>query len=161
VVAAVTAARIAALASDRTDLFVDESQYWLWGQSLDLGYYSKPPLIAWLIRGVTELLGSDAPFVVRLPGAILHGAAALIVGAVAARLLDARHAGRTGPVRDDRARVPVLLPGRRRLRALPGARRRERQARRRRRAEDAARRPLADEGRRDVVGARLADGVRH
>lgn len=92
VVAAVTAARIAALAFDRTDLFVDESQYWLWGQSLDLGYYSKPPLIAWLIRGVTELLGSDAPFVVRLPGAILHGTAALIVGAVAARLLDARAA---------------------------------------------------------------------
>lgn len=92
VVAAVTAARIAALAFDRTDLFVDESQYWLWGQNLDLGYYSKPPLIAWVIRGATELFGSDAPLVVRLPGAILHGVTALILGAVAARLLDARAA---------------------------------------------------------------------
>ncbi|MEI2806400.1 MAG: glycosyltransferase family 39 protein [Albidovulum sp.] len=92
VVAAVTAARIAALAFDRTDLFVDESQYWLWGQQLDLGYYSKPPLIAWVIRAVTELSGSDAPFFVRLPGAILHGITALILGAVAARLLDARAA---------------------------------------------------------------------
>ncbi|WP_413875060.1 ArnT family glycosyltransferase [Albidovulum sp.] len=92
VVAAVTAARIAALAFDRTDLFVDESQYWLWGQHLDLGYYSKPPLIAWVIRAVTELFGSDAPLVVRLPGAILHGVTALILGAVAARLFDARAA---------------------------------------------------------------------
>lgn len=91
-VAAVTAARIAALALDRTDLFVDESQYWLWGRTLDLGYYSKPPLIAWVIRAVTGLAGSDAPFFVRLPGAILHGVTALILGAVAARLLDARAA---------------------------------------------------------------------
>lgn len=91
-VGAVTAARIAALAFDRTDLFVDESQYWLWGQNLDLGYYSKPPLVAWLIRAVTELAGSEAPFFVRLPGAVLHGLTALILAAVAARLLDARAA---------------------------------------------------------------------
>lgn len=92
IVAAVTAARIVALAFDRTDLFVDESQYWLWAQNLDLGYYSKPPLIAWVIRGVTGLFGSDAPFFVRLPGAVLHGAAALVLGGVAARLFDARAA---------------------------------------------------------------------
>ena len=49
-VAAVTAARLVALGFNRTDLFVDESQYWLWGQSFDFGYYSKPPLIAWVIR---------------------------------------------------------------------------------------------------------------
>jgi 4-amino-4-deoxy-L-arabinose transferase-like glycosyltransferase len=92
IVALATALRLVALWFDRTDLFVDESQYWLWGRNLDLGYYSKPPLIAWVIRGVTELFGSDAAFFVRLPGAVLHGATALLLGGVAARLTDARAA---------------------------------------------------------------------
>ena len=92
VVGAVTLARVVALWFNRTDLFVDESQYWLWGQQLDFGYYSKPPLIAWVIRAVTDLAGSDAPFWVRLPGAIFHGATALILGALAARLFPPRAA---------------------------------------------------------------------
>lgn len=84
-VLAVTALRWLLLAFNRTDLFVDESQYWLWGQEFAFGYYSKPPLIAWLIGWVTWLAGSDAPFWVRMPGAALHGATALILGALAAR----------------------------------------------------------------------------
>ncbi len=85
-----TIARIVTLWFNRTDLFVDESQYWLWGERLDFGYYSKPPLIAWVIRAVTEIAGSDAPFWVRLPGAVFHAAAALILGGLAARLYSAR-----------------------------------------------------------------------
>lgn len=91
-VLAVTAARVVALAFNRTDLFVDESQYWLWGQRLDLGYYSKPPLIAWVISATTGLAGSDAPFWVRLPGPFLHGVTALVLGAAAGRLWGARAA---------------------------------------------------------------------
>lgn len=87
---AVTLLRIAALWFDQTDLFVDESQYWLWGQNLDFGYYSKPPLIGWVIRAFTELAGSDAVFWVRLPGAIFHAATGLILGALAARLAGGR-----------------------------------------------------------------------
>lgn len=90
VVAGITALRLVTLAFNRTDLFVDEAQYWLWGQALDWGYYSKPPLIAWVIRAVTDLAGSDAPFWVRMPGAVLHGVTALILGAVAARLFPGR-----------------------------------------------------------------------
>ncbi len=84
-VAAVCAARLIALAFDRTDVFVDEAQYWLWGQNLDLGYYSKPPLIGWLLRAVSEVAG-DSPFWLRAPGVVLHGATALVLGALAARL---------------------------------------------------------------------------
>lgn len=91
-VGAVTLARVVALWFNRTDLFVDESQYWLWGQRLDFGYYSKPPLIAWVVRAVTDMAGSDAPFWVRLPGAVFHGATALILAALAARLYSARAA---------------------------------------------------------------------
>ena len=92
VVAAVTVARIVLLAFNRTDLFVDESQYWLWGRNLDFGYYSKPPLIAWVIRAVTTLAQSDAPFWVRLPGAVFHAATALILGALGARIAGGRAA---------------------------------------------------------------------
>ncbi len=81
----VTLLRWALLALNRTDLFVDEAQYWLWGQHFAFGYYSKPPLIAWVIRAVTSLAGSDAPFWVRMPGAMFHGVTALILGALAAR----------------------------------------------------------------------------
>lgn len=85
-VAAVTVARLVLMGFDGTDLFVDEAQYWLWGQSFDFGYYSKPPLIAWVIGATTSLAGSDAPFWVRMPAPLFHGATALILGALAARI---------------------------------------------------------------------------
>jgi len=90
IVLAVTLARVAALALSRMELFLDESQYWLWGQEFAFGYYSKPPLIGWLIGAVTWAAGSDAPFWVRLPAPLLHGAAAMLIGAVAARLFGSR-----------------------------------------------------------------------
>jgi 4-amino-4-deoxy-L-arabinose transferase-like glycosyltransferase len=77
---------------NRTDLFVDEAQYWLWAQSPDWGYYSKPPLIAWVIGGATGLAGSDSALWVRAPGPLLHGATALLLGALAARLAGGRAA---------------------------------------------------------------------
>lgn len=36
----------------------DEAQYWTWSQTLDLGYYSKPPGIAWQIWLGTQLMGN-------------------------------------------------------------------------------------------------------
>lgn len=85
-VSAITVARLVLLAFNRTDLYVDESQYWLWGQDFAFGYYSKPPLIAWVIGGITSLAGSDAPFWVRAPFSVFHGSTALILAAIAARL---------------------------------------------------------------------------
>jgi 4-amino-4-deoxy-L-arabinose transferase-like glycosyltransferase len=92
IVAVITLLRILLLRFNRTDLFVDESQYWLWGYELAFGYYSKPPLIAWVIRAVTTLADSNGPFWVRLPAPVFHGATALILGALAARLVGARAA---------------------------------------------------------------------
>lgn len=86
VVAVVTLLRWLVVGFTQTDLFVDEAQYWFWGQDFELGYYSKPPLIAWIIGAVTTLAGSDSPFWVRMPGAALHGVTALILGALANRL---------------------------------------------------------------------------
>ena len=41
------------------DLFGDEAQYWIWSQSLDFGYYSKPPFVAWIISLFTFFLGNS------------------------------------------------------------------------------------------------------
>ncbi len=46
---------------------VDEAQYWLWGQTPQLGYYSKPPLIAWILAEpvlflIIRILGSFWPY---------------------------------------------------------------------------------------------------
>ncbi|MCV6585924.1 MAG: glycosyltransferase family 39 protein [Marinibacterium sp.] len=88
IVAAVTLYRVLLLPHATADLFVDEAQYWLWGEELAFGYYSKPPLIGWVIRAFTELGGSDAAFWIRLPGPLFHGATALILMGFARRIMD-------------------------------------------------------------------------
>jgi 4-amino-4-deoxy-L-arabinose transferase-like glycosyltransferase len=80
---AVTAYRVALLAFDRTDLFVDEAQYWMWSRHLAFGYYSKPPMIAWLIALTTAIGGSDAIAWIRLSSPLVHGATAVAVMAFA------------------------------------------------------------------------------
>jgi 4-amino-4-deoxy-L-arabinose transferase-like glycosyltransferase len=90
-VAAVTALRVAVLAATPLDLWADEAQYWAWGQRLDWGYFSKPPLIGWTIAAFTAALG-DTPFAIRLPGPLFHAATALILGLVAQE----RFGGRAG-----------------------------------------------------------------
>ena len=57
------------------ELYADEAQYWRWGQDPQWGYYSKPPLIAWLLGAVTGVLG-NAEWAVRVSAPLLHGFAA-------------------------------------------------------------------------------------
>ena len=59
------------LPSPHAELFFDEAQYWAWGQEPAFGYYTKPPLIAWIIGATTSLCG-DTPFCVRLPSPLMH-----------------------------------------------------------------------------------------
>lgn len=86
---ALTVVRIAMLFLSDLDLQGDEAQYWTWSLDLDFGYYSKPPVIAWLIRAATELCGHDAACV-RLPSPLVHLGTALVLGALARRLYDDR-----------------------------------------------------------------------
>ena len=53
------------------DLSPEEAQYWLWSKFLDLSYYSKPPLIAYMNYLSTSILG-DTEIGVRI-NAILIG----------------------------------------------------------------------------------------
>ncbi len=51
------------------DLAPDEAHYWEWSRQLDWCYYSKGPLVAWLIRASCELFG-DTTLAVRLPAVV-------------------------------------------------------------------------------------------
>jgi Dolichyl-phosphate-mannose-protein mannosyltransferase len=90
------------------DLAPDEAHYFDWSRHLDLSYYSKGPLVAYLIRGGCETVGAwseqntaNLMFAVRLPAVIcgslllvslyvltvlVHGREALALGAVALAL---------------------------------------------------------------------------
>ncbi len=87
---ALTVLRLLWIAAGATDLYPDEAQYWLWSLKPAFGYYSKPPLIAWLIAATTWLAGGDNELAVRLAAPLLHFSTALMVYAVAQRLYDAR-----------------------------------------------------------------------
>ena len=56
--AALTAIRIAGLHYSTVDLFFDEAQYWAWSRELAFGYFSKPPLLAWIIKASDLVCGS-------------------------------------------------------------------------------------------------------
>ena len=91
VVFAVTLARLVWLGLGRADLYPDEAQYWLWSLHPALGYYSKPPMIAWLIALTTAVFGDDAA-AIRLAAPLLHFGASLVIYRLARRLYDARTA---------------------------------------------------------------------
>jgi 4-amino-4-deoxy-L-arabinose transferase-like glycosyltransferase len=86
--AAIAAMRLIALVANGTDLYMDEAQYWAWSQNLSFGYFSKPPLIAWIIHGATAVCG-DGEACIRLPATLLHLATAMLIYAIAARLYSA------------------------------------------------------------------------
>ena len=85
--------RLLFLASNGLDLLGDESYYWDWSRHPDWCYYSKPPMVAWLIGVFTFFLG-DSTFVVRLPAVVLgsvflyyfHATTQLFYGSRAAAL---------------------------------------------------------------------------
>ena len=59
------------------DLAPDEAYYWDWSRNLAIGYYSKPPMVAWVIAFFTHL-GGDHPFFVRV-GAVLFSLGSSII----------------------------------------------------------------------------------
>lgn len=88
-IAAVTLARIAILIASDINLGGDEAQYWSWAQKLDWGYFSKPPMVAYLIAASTAVCG-DGEACVRLPSPLLHGATSVVLFFIAKHLGGAR-----------------------------------------------------------------------
>lgn len=81
--------RVLVLLADPNSLYADETQYWLWSRDVDWGYFSKPPMIAWIIAATTAVFG-NADWAVRLAAPFLHTLTAVMLGLTAARLFDAR-----------------------------------------------------------------------
>ena len=67
----VTFARVIALFFSPIELSVDEAQYWHWSRSLEWGYFTKPPIIAWIIAFSTSIFGQEE-WAVRLCSPIIH-----------------------------------------------------------------------------------------
>ena len=89
IVVAITVVRLIGLRFSSVDLFYDEAQYWSWSRDLALGYYTKPPLLAWVIAAAEHVCGSDE-WCVRAPSPIFHAATSITVYAIGRRLYDER-----------------------------------------------------------------------
>lgn len=76
VLIALTAARIVSLQLSPFGLYFDEAQYWTWSRTFDWGYFTKPPLIAWVIGATTAVFG-DAEWAVRIGSPLAHAIAGL------------------------------------------------------------------------------------
>jgi hypothetical protein len=82
------------------DLCNDEAEYWAWSRRLALSYYSRGPLIAWLIRLATELFGTlslkltgSLMFAVRFPCVLMGGLTAWGIYRLASLTTGATRAG--------------------------------------------------------------------
>lgn len=78
VAVALTAWRVGTLVVHPLNLSFDEAQYWFWAQHLDLGYFSKPPLIGWVIALTTGLCG-EAEVCIKLGSPLAYMGAAVAV----------------------------------------------------------------------------------
>lgn len=89
IIAGLTLIRLAGLRYSLTDLYFDESQYWVWSREFAFGYFSKPPLLAWTIAIAESICGSGEACI-RSPSPILHAGTALLVFFIARELYGER-----------------------------------------------------------------------
>lgn len=92
-IALITLLRFLYVGSEVIDLSPDEAHYWEWSRRLDLSYYSKGPLVAYVIYLGTRLLG-DTPLGVRVGAIIISALTGWLLFLFTREL--ARDDGRTG-----------------------------------------------------------------
>ena len=85
ILVALTLYRIAVILQPHMALFYDEAYYYHWSLYPDLGYYSKPPMVAWSIWLSTHLVGHST-LGIKLSAPLLYGASALLIYALAKRI---------------------------------------------------------------------------
>jgi hypothetical protein len=88
-VGAFTLARVIYLWISPLDLHPDEAQYWVWSLAPDWGYFSKPPMVAWLIAASTAFCGTGEACV-KLASPLAHAVAAGFIYGAGACLYDRR-----------------------------------------------------------------------
>jgi len=90
-VALVLGYRWLVLTTSGINLSMDEAQYWYWSQHLDFGYFSKPPLMAWMIAAITSIFG-DGVVGVRTTALLAYPVVTAIIYNLANRLFDSKTA---------------------------------------------------------------------
>ena len=91
VLVVVTLLRIIGLATSNLNLGPDEAQYWWWSREFAFGYFSKPPVIAWLIALTTGIFG-NAEWAVRLSSPLVGAVTGWFIFLTARHLYGARTA---------------------------------------------------------------------
>ena len=86
-IAGLLALRILLVAVSPLEIYADEAQYWRWSETLEWGYYSKPPMIAWMIHVSTALFG-DSEWAIRLLAPVFHTIAAITLFLLARRMFN-------------------------------------------------------------------------
>lgn len=71
------------------DLAEDEAYYWDWSRQLDISYYSKGPLTAWMIRASCAVFGDTMPGV-RFPALVMRAGLAVCTWWLTRRLFGSR-----------------------------------------------------------------------
>lgn len=89
IVAAITLVRVIVLIVSPLQLYPDEAQYWFWAQTPALGYFSKPPVIGWVIWFTTALFG-NGEWAIRIASPFFHAGTALLIFGIARIAFDAR-----------------------------------------------------------------------
>lgn len=88
-VAALTIFRLIVLWTTPLNLGPDEAQYWSWSLDPAFGYFSKPPMIAWII-GLTTGACGDGEACIRVGAPLMHAATAFLIFFAAQSLYDQR-----------------------------------------------------------------------
>lgn len=88
-ITALVAIRVGIVIASPLEISPDEAQYWRWSRTLDFGYYSKPPLIAWVIAASTAMFG-DSEWAIRFFAPILHGIGGFFLYLLGSRAFDRR-----------------------------------------------------------------------
>ncbi len=88
-VLALAAYRLWVIEATALPLDLEEAYYLHWAQHPALGYFSKPPMIAWLLAGVTALFGSSE-LAIKSISVLLHTATALLIYSLGRQLYTPR-----------------------------------------------------------------------
>ena len=75
---AILIVRIISILNSSLGLSVDEAQYWDWSNNVEFGYFSKPPLISWLIASTIYFFGISE-WSIRISSPILHFAISIMI----------------------------------------------------------------------------------
>ena len=87
--------RLCVLMTLKSDLYIDEAYYYNWAKHLDLGYYSKPPMLSLLIALTTKIFG-ESVFAIKVGAVLVYPLTAYVVYLIARELFDEKTAFYSG-----------------------------------------------------------------